>query len=87
MVKQVTGPVYAAAIWHKPAGGKEAVFASTNLIATTDLAAIQEARNWAMRQLTDEYTVLRVTRGGYQIRAVRMEPARQAAVKMAASGR
>lgn len=73
MAKQATGPVYSASILHKPAGGKEAVFASTELTATTDLSAIQEARVWAISLATDECTVLRVTRKGYQIRGIRME--------------
>ena len=73
MVKQVTAPTYAASLWHKPVGGKEIVFASTNLIATADLAAIQEARGWAFSLVTNECTVLRVMRAGYQIRAIRVD--------------
>lgn len=73
MTKQATGPIYAASLWHKPVGGKEMVFASTSLMATTDLAAIQEARNWAFSLITDECTVLRVMRAGYQIRAIQVD--------------
>ena len=87
MAKQATGPVYAASVWHKPVGSQEMVLASTNLTATTDLGAIQEARDWAFSLVTDECTVLRVTRDGYQIRAVRMEPPRPAALKAVASCR
>lgn len=78
MAKQATDLVYTASIWHKPVGSKEVVFASANLMATTNLGAIQEAREWATPLLPNEYTVLRVTRGSYQIRAVRMEPGRAA---------
>lgn len=81
MAKQAIGQVYAASLWHKPAGGQEQVFESTTLTANTDRSAIREALDWAMPLLTDEYTMLRVTRGRYQIRAVRMEPRRSAAAK------
>lgn len=73
MAKQTTGLIYAASLWHKPAGGREIVFTSTNLAATTDLAAIQEARGWAFSRLTNDCTVLRVMRAGYQIRAIRVD--------------
>jgi hypothetical protein len=57
----------------RPVHDREVVFASTTLIAITDHDAIQEARDWAKLLITDECTVLLVTRGAYQIRGIRIE--------------
>jgi len=73
MDKQAKSHIYSASILHRPGGGKEITLTSTNLIAITDLDAIQEARVWANPLITDECTVLHVTRDTYQIRSIRFE--------------
>jgi hypothetical protein len=73
MDKQAKSHIYSASILHRPGGGREMTLASTNLIAVTDLDAIQEARAWASPLITDECTVLHVTRDAYQIRSIRLE--------------